>query len=322
MSKSGIVLSDFRKPTTQELILQYRIAKIALDYSILDLEFTMLKLNISCEKPSSPYSKEEVNLSIEEKLPDALKTKECFDKAIFLFADMQGFSKLSQEISQSALDDLLNTIYSVFFKIIEAIGAPYGIGIVKLSGDCIMLSACSQDEEKRKEQAIAMGHVALYMSNFLSEFNRNSEIKANFRIGINIGPATKVDIKFKRVDGTYQITEDWYGEGVNKASRMESSGLSGQIQITPEVYAEIKDIFVCSTPCERNIKSYGGTQTLFILHTKKTELEAELTRKFVLPGFRLLSNPQFSLSTPTPNRSKRVPIHEVAKSTSRPSNPN
>jgi class 3 adenylate cyclase len=188
---------------------------------------------------------------------------ETHENAVFLFADMQGFTLRSQEMLPAALTQLLNEIYSDFLAIIESVGASSGIETVKFTGDCIMLAASSLDDTIRAQQVKAMVNVGWQLAQHISRLNEDRrEDPINFRFGINVGPASKIRMCFNNGQGEC-IQYDWIGEGVNKAARMESSSLPNQIQITANVFEFIREDFECSE-CVHVVKSYEKPTTFFI----------------------------------------------------------
>lgn len=185
------------------------------------------------------------------------------DNAIFLFADMVGFTERTDRLSPKQITNLLNDIYSGFYEIISKFKAEE-INVVKLMGDCIILCGSSDNKTIRKKQPRAMIEVGLAMLQFLLNFNKlRIDDPIDFRIGIHVGPAIK--IRLKHPEGA--ISFDWIGKGINYASRMESSGLPGQLQISSEMYELVKSDFNCSKATHR-IKTYGEQDTFFVVHRR------------------------------------------------------
>jgi guanylate cyclase len=86
--------------------------------------------------------------------------------------------------------------------------------------------------------------------------------KVNFRIGINSGPVVA------GVIGRKKFIYDLWGDAVNTASRMESHGAAGKVQITRETYALIKDEFVCEPRGMVNVKGKGEMEVWYVVGAK------------------------------------------------------
>ncbi len=187
------------------------------------------------------------------------------DKVIFLFGDMLGYSEFCKLHTPGDIVKKLNPIFSEFAKIISDTGAKHKIELVKLTADCIMVAACSDDESLQRRQAIAMIDIALALSNYLMNLNKEKgQSPLHFRFGINIGPAAKV-----RCDYPQGQFLDWIGEGVNLAARMEASGLPNQIQISQNLYNLVEENYECA-PCQHQVKSYDRPVTYFVVSSKKS----------------------------------------------------
>src|SRR5690606_5988472 len=94
-------------------------------------------------------------------------------KVIFMFADMQGYTAISRVISPKDMVTLLNKIYATFFKIVETVGSPVGIEVVKLAGDCIMLSGRSTELVTQQQQARTMIKISRLFSNHIRAVNED-----------------------------------------------------------------------------------------------------------------------------------------------------
>ncbi len=155
-----------------------------------------------------------------------------FDGASILFADVVDFTPMSEQMSPTELVDLLNEIFSYFDTLVEK----YDVEKIKTIGDCYMVA--SGVPRPRPDHAQVLAHLALEMREFVNQ-RTFGEHKVSLRIGINSGPVVA------GVIGRKKFIYDLWGDAVNTASRMESHGSEGMIQITRATYELIKGDFVC-----------------------------------------------------------------------------
>lgn len=155
-----------------------------------------------------------------------------FDGASILFADVVDFTPMSEQMSPTELVDLLNEIFSYFDNLVEK----YDVEKIKTIGDCYMVA--SGVPRPRSDHAQVLAHLALDMREFVNQ-RTFGEHKISLRIGINSGPVVA------GVIGRKKFIYDLWGDAVNTASRMESHGTEGTIQITRATYELIKGDFVC-----------------------------------------------------------------------------
>ena len=175
-----------------------------------------------------------------------------FDAVSVLFADVVGFTTLSVELSPTNMVDLLNELFSNFDSLVDK----YGLEKIRTIGDNYMVA--SGVPRPRRDHALALAAMALEMNRFISHRPLNGGPAVRFRIGINSGPA------LAGVIGHTKFHYDLWGDAVNIASRMESHGVPGKIQITQATYEIIKDDFICTPRGKVDIKGKGEMETWFL----------------------------------------------------------
>ncbi len=148
------------------------------------------------------------------------------DNCSVLFADIVGFTPMSARLSSEELVALLNRIFRRF----DALAEQHGVEKIKTIGDGYM-AACGLPEAVA-DHAQRIITLAQDMLNAIDEFEGLS-----IRIGINSGPV------HAGIIGQQRIAFDLWGETVNLASRMESHGKSGRIQVTAASYELLKGEF-------------------------------------------------------------------------------
>ncbi|MGZ8624692.1 MAG: adenylate/guanylate cyclase domain-containing protein [Actinomycetota bacterium] len=154
------------------------------------------------------------------------------DAASVLFADVVDFTPMSAALSPAELVGLLDEVFSCF----DAFVAELGLEKIKTVGDAYMVAAGVP--RPRPDHAHAIANLALRMRDHVATNPVDGRPLA-FRIGINSGPVTAGII------GTHKFAYDLWGDTVNTASRMESSGVPGAIQVSPASHDLLKDDFVC-----------------------------------------------------------------------------
>ncbi len=173
---------------------------------------------------------------------------EAFGEVTVLFADIVGFTQLSTQVSPQKLVALLNRIFSAFDELAEK----HGLEKIKTIGDAYMVVGGLPIP--RKDHAEAIVEMALDMQQAINEFNIETGSNCNIRIGINSGPVVAGVIGIKK------FIYDLWGDTVNIASRMESHGIPGNIQISQTTYEQVKDIFKDKFKHKYTLESRGLIQ--------------------------------------------------------------
>lgn len=179
-----------------------------------------------------------------------------YDAASILFADMVNFTPMSAEMSPVAMVELLNEVFSHFDDLVEK----HGLEKIKTVGDCYMVAAGVP--RPRADHAQALVTLALEMRKYVRDNKFNASRPVDFRIGINTGPV------LAGVIGRKKFIYDLWGDAVNIASRMESHGVGGAIQITRATYETIKDEFDCKPFGSVNVKGKGEMEVWHVQESK------------------------------------------------------
>ena len=178
---------------------------------------------------------------------------ERFDAVSILFADLVGFTPLSTEIAPEDMVDLLNEIFSYFDTLVEK----FGLEKIRTIGDNYMIA--SGVPVPREDHAYALASQALEMREYLEALPQQYGRKIMFRIGMNSGSVVG------GVIGKQKFHYDVWGDAVNLASRMESQGVAGMIQVTNRTRELIKDQFIFEPRGEIDIKGKGLVKTWFLV---------------------------------------------------------
>ncbi|HEY9597487.1 MAG TPA: adenylate/guanylate cyclase domain-containing protein, partial [Cyanophyceae cyanobacterium] len=181
-----------------------------------------------------------------------------FAEATVLFADIVGFTQLSSKISAAELVVLLNCMFSMFDELTEQHGAEK----IKTIGDAYMVAAGLPTHRSDHAQAIA--NLALDMQKAIAEFNAEQNQSFSIRIGINTGPVVAGVIGLKR------FIYDLWGDTVNVASRMESHGLAGSIQVSEATYQCLKEQYLFQKRGIIQVKGRGEMTTYLLIGKQNT----------------------------------------------------
>jgi adenylate cyclase len=175
-----------------------------------------------------------------------------YNEASVLFADMVGFTPLSAQLPPVEMVELLNEVFSFFDSLLDK----YGVEKIRTIGDSYMVA--SGVPRGRPDHAQALTRMALEMRDYISAHTFHNGHRLSFRIGINSGSM------IAGVIGRRKFVYDVWGDAVNIASRMESHGLGGAVQITQATYDLIRDEFVCEPRGNVNVKGKGEMEVWLV----------------------------------------------------------
>ncbi len=175
-----------------------------------------------------------------------------FDEITALFADVVGFTPLSARLSPGEAVEVLNELFTAFDRIAES----YGVEKIKTMGDGYMVVAGAP--VPRDDHCDAIARTALDMREWMDNRVAEDGIKLRLRIGINSGSAVGA------VVGTTKFSYDLWGDTINVASRMESSGEPGRIQVAGGAYSRLHEKYVLEPRGTIDIKGKGEMETWFL----------------------------------------------------------
>ncbi len=173
-----------------------------------------------------------------------------------LFADIVDFTALSSQVSPNDLVTMLNGIFSSFDMLADQLG----LEKIKTIGDAYMVVGGLPTA--RTDHAEAIAEMALAMQKSISNFKRGDNTTFSLRIGINTGPVVA------GVIGIRKFIYDLWGDAVNVASRMESHGLAGGIQVTQATYDLLQDKYDFWHRGKIFVKGRGEMDTYMLLNHK------------------------------------------------------
>lgn len=165
-------------------------------------------------------------------------TPKHYDKVSVLFTDFKGFTRIAEKLSPRELVEELNRCFSEFDKIIDK----HNLEKIKTIGDAYMCAGGIPVANDTNPADIVMAGLEIkkFIDNLNKERTALGEDYWELRIGIHTGSV------IAGVVGKNKFAYDIWGDAVNIASRMESSGIPGKVNISGATYELIKERFICS----------------------------------------------------------------------------
>lgn len=184
-----------------------------------------------------------------------------YDLATVLFTDFSGFTQVSEQLTPDELIRELNICFSAFDSIMEK----YGLEKIKTLGDGYM--AVGGVPIPSKDNPVRVVKAALEMQEFMKENIRCKTMDGipcwRMRVGVNSGPVVA------GVIGNKKFAYDIWGDTVNIASRMESHGEIGKVNISAATYALVKDYFHFTHRGKKKVKHAGAIDMYFVEGVKE-----------------------------------------------------
>jgi class 3 adenylate cyclase len=193
--------------------------------------------------------------------------KKKYKMATVLFSDIQGFTKIAEEMNPEKLIDELDTFFYHFDLVVEK----YNIEKIKTIGDAYMCAGGIPD--KNRTNPIEVVLAAIEMQEYMRELKKEAKSRGqNFwdiRIGVHTGPI------IAGVVGQKKLSYDIWGDTVNTASRMESSGEPGKVNISGSTYDFVKGFFICEYRGKMPVK-YKGEIDMYFVNGIRPELSVDM----------------------------------------------
>ena len=177
---------------------------------------------------------------------------EKYDMVTVLFSDIQGFTKIAATTNPEELIKYLNELFVSFDNIISK----YNIEKIKTIGDAYMCAGGMPNRDAINPVEVVLA--GMEMQRALDDLNKNHDLKMKMRVGIHTGPVVA------GIVGAQKIEYDIWGDTVNIASRMESHGEVGRVNISEETYRHIKEFFNCENRGLMNVKNKGEMEMYFV----------------------------------------------------------
>jgi adenylate cyclase len=192
-----------------------------------------------------------------------------FEQVTVMFTDFKGFTQFAEKLSPKELVAEIDTCFKAFDHIISK----YNIEKIKTIGDSYM--CVGGLPVANSTNAIDVVHAALeiqhYMQQQFEERKKEGKEAFEIRIGLHTGPVVA------GIVGVKKFAYDVWGDTVNIASRMESSGEASQVNISGETYQVVKDAFVCLSRGKIMAKNKGEIDMYFVEGISSDEITSQIS---------------------------------------------
>jgi adenylate cyclase len=185
------------------------------------------------------------------------------EEVTVLFADIVGFTGLSERLSASDVVALLDRVFASW----DSLAAEHGVEKIKTIGDAYMVAGGIPSPREDHVEAIA--ETALAMGPALSGLSAETGTALQVRIGIDTGPVVA------GVIGRAKFIYDLWGDTVNTASRMESHAQPGTIQVTERTYERLRERYELVPRGTIEVKGKGQMTTYLLLGRREVQVRAD-----------------------------------------------
>ncbi len=211
-------------------------------------------------------------------------TPKSYSKVSVLFTDFKGFTSIADQLEPEVLVSELNNCFTAFDNIIEK----HRLEKIKTIGDSYMCAGGIPTPDDNHE--FRMLRAAMEIQDYVYRLNEQRRARGSetwdIRIGVHVGAVVA------GVVGKKKYAYDIWGRAVNIASRMESSGVPGQVNISAATYQLVKDKFACIYRGKIHAKGVGEIDMYLVDHeittsekfTEKTDLKPVSTTPVIIPG--------------------------------------
>lgn len=206
---------------------------------------------------------------------DARIIADKFDDASVLFADIANYTERASQTTAADLVEFLNRLYTQIDGLVEQ----HGLEKIKTTGDCYMV--VSGVPQSRPDHLEALARFALDLADVVDGMTDNAGRMVSLRIGLANGPVVA------GVIGTRKYFYDVWGDAVNVASRMESTGVPGRIQVPQPVYERLRNEFEFVERGEIQVKGKGLMRSWFLVGPQPGETHTRAPSQPITTGDQL-----------------------------------
>lgn len=206
-----------------------------------------------------------------------------FRMVTVLFSDIHGFTKIVEQMNPEDLIDELDKFFMHFDSVVEK----YNIEKIKTVGDAYMCAGGIPNKNRTNpiEVILAAMEIQQYMKNMKINSKAGKKAIWGLRIGVHTGPV------IAGVVGTKKVSYDIWGDTVNTASRMESSGSVSEINISAMTYMLVRNFFICEYRGRMPVKYKGNIDMYFVKGFKpnmSSDLKGLVPNQHFITQFQML----------------------------------
>jgi len=189
-----------------------------------------------------------------------------YDAVTILFTDIVGFTESATQMQPQELIEQLNRLFFQF----DAISSRYNIEKIKTIGDAYMAAGGlpQANQTHALDVCLAAIEIRQMMEQLLTLSHDTEAVAWQLRIGIHTGPV------MAGVVGQHKYAYDIFGDAVNVASRMESTGVAGAVNISADTFAQVKYFFDCTPRGSLPIKNHGNIEMYLLMGLKARYADA------------------------------------------------
>src|SRR5688572_7918014 len=181
-----------------------------------------------------------------------------------MFADIVGFTRMTEELSPVETVKILNDVFSIFDELADK----HSVEKIKTIGDAYM-AAAGLDAGAQIHYADAIARMAIDMQERVADYRERTGEKLQLRIGIGTGPVVA------GVIGKKKFIYDMWGDTVNVAFRMAADARAGIVQVDLMTHRRLHNRFRFDTPHEVEIKGKGRMQVFHLLGPLDTAMRQQ-----------------------------------------------
>jgi class 3 adenylate cyclase len=243
------------------------VSQLELRRSLLELDRRMQELERARHEAAAERDK--VDRLLRNILPDAiaqeLKERDrvaprFYDSATVMFADFEGFTRLTERMDPKSLVDQLDQFFTAF----DAIAERHRLEKLKTIGDAYMCAGGLP--ESNRTHAVDACLAALAMQDYMARMNRQRERlhlpRWELRIGLHTGPV------MAGVVGQRKFIYDVWGDAVNVAARLEAAGAAGRINLSDAVLNRVRSLFDVEDRGSIDVKNKGPLRMHYLIRIK------------------------------------------------------